>query len=219
MENIRGLFYRDFYSSHIAEILDEVYTRGLYQQFLNDRKDLTILDIGSNIGLTISYFYNYAKKIYAIEPTSEHVEVINTMLDYNKMHDKVTVIQKAVSDKDGKATFYRSSKNSTANSLSSYVSQFNEPTEEVETVRMDTLFTQNKIEHVDFMKLDVEGAELDILCGEGFANVADKIDSMLIEYHVWTGRNPSQVPTTLADYGFEVFQLPAQAVLFGAKRK
>lgn len=215
--DIKGIFFRDFNNSYIPNILEELYREKVYDQFLGDRENLTILDIGGNVGLFTFYAYPYAKKIYIVEPSKPHVEVINTMLEHNKMAGKVTVIDKAVSDKDGEATFYHN-ENVTMFSLKEEVNSKPEEKETVPTIRLDTLFTQYKIDHVDFMKLDIEGSEVDVVNSLGFKNVASKIDSMVIEYHQWARRNPSQLTTTLMDLGFEVFPIPSKAALFGARR-
>lgn len=214
---MQGILFKQFKNSYIPEILTELYREKIYAPFIEDNKDLTILDIGGNVGLFSFYAYPYAKQIYCVEPSKEHVEVIHTMLKFNKMDDKVTVIDKAVSDKDGEATFYHND-NVTMYSLRPEVNSKPDNKETVQTIMLDTLFTQYKIDHVDFMKLDIEGSEIEVINSMGFKNVADKIDAMVIEYHQWSGRNPSQLTTTLMDLGFEVFPIKASAALFGARR-
>ncbi len=214
---MQGIFFKQFENSYIPEILKELYRERIYAPFIEDKKDLTIIDCGGNIGLFSFYAYPFAKKIYTIEPSKQHVEVINEMVKFNKMDDKITVIDRAVSTKDGEANFYHND-NVTMFSLKEEINGKPEDVENVKTVRLDTLFTQYNIEHVDFMKLDVEGSEVDIVCSEGFKNAASKIDAMVIEYHNWSGRNPSQMTTCLMDLGFEVWPIPADAMLFGARR-
>ena len=48
------------------------------------KKDLTIVDIGANIGLTSYYFKDYAKIVYAVEPAKKHFDCIQKMVEYNK---------------------------------------------------------------------------------------------------------------------------------------
>lgn len=217
MQEIKGLFFRDFSTAYWPEILKEIYRERIYAPYLEQRKDQVIMDIGGNVGLFTHYAYDYAKKIYIVEPSAQHFEVINKMLIFNKMTDKVTSIKRAISHEDGEAKFYHSD-NTTMFSLKEAV---NSKPEEVETViksRLDSLFKEFSIEHVDFMKLDIEGSECEVIGGEGFANVADKIDSMVIEWHTWSGRNPSQIVTTLHDLGFKTKIIPSAATLIGATK-
>jgi len=215
---MKGIFYKEFEQSYIPEILKEIYKDKIYTRFFRNKKDLTVIDAGGNIGLFTLYASDYAKKIFTIEPSAQHVEVINQMVDFNGLTDKVTVIQKAIAMENGTEEFHHN-KNVTMFSLKDVVDDKSSPTEKVETIRFDTLFKDNNITHVDFLKLDIEGSEVEVVGGKGFENVADKIDALVVEYHRFSGRNPSQLVTTLTDYGFNVFPIPSDAMLFGAIRK
>ena len=63
-----------FDSLYIPYIYREIYFEGIYIDVLNQKKDLTIIDVGANIGITVQHFQPYAKKLYAIEPSREHFE-------------------------------------------------------------------------------------------------------------------------------------------------
>jgi len=215
---MKAIFYKNFEQAYIPEILWEIYRDKIYAKFLHNKKDLTIIDAGANQGLFTLYASDFAKKIYSIEPSSQHVEVLKEMVRYNDIEDKVTVIQKAISIDNGTAVFHHS-KNETMFSLKEAVADKSLESEEVETIRFDTLFEKYNIDHVDFLKLDIEGSEIDVVGGSGFENVASKIDALVVEYHRWSGRNPSQLVTALIDYGFEVFPIKSRALLFGAIKK
>lgn len=213
-----GIFFKQFENSYIPEILKELYTQKVYDQFFKGKTDMTVLDIGGNTGLFSFYAYPFAKKIYCVEPSRQHTDVIRYMLDHNKMEDKVTLIEKALNTEDGDVTFYHND-NVTMFSMKSEVDSKPDDKEIVRGIRLDTLLEENEIEHVDFMKLDIEGSEVDVVGGEGFEKGCKKVDSLVVEYHQWSGRNPSQLTTALMDYGYDVFPIPADAVLFGAVRK
>ena len=48
------------------------------------------------------------------------------------------------------------------------------------------------IDNIDFMKMDVEGKEFDVLSGESFKKVSHKIKSFVVEYHTWTNASKEQ---------------------------
>lgn len=195
-----------------------MYHDGIYAPFLEDKNNSVILDLGANVGVFSFYAYPFASKIYALEPAQEHFEVLEHMVKTNEMGDKIIPIKKAVSLEDSTASFYHNT-NRTAHSLKSIMNNFPDEMETVETIRLDTLFTQYNIKYVDFMKLDVEGAECDIVEGEGFFNVKDKIGALVIEYHQWSGRNPSQMVTALNDLGFDVNPVPSDAIIFSGRKR
>jgi FkbM family methyltransferase len=189
----------------------------VYDSYFTGKQNLTILDVGANIGLFSHYAYPYAERIFALEPASSHFDVMNHMFRFNKM-DKALPLKLALSHENGKAEFYHNN-NVTMYSLNPAVQSPELDTEIVDTMTIDKLFSEYNIDHVDFMKLDVEGAELDIIGSESFEKVADKIDTIYGEYHTWSGRNPAQLQTILTDLGFDYQIIPTDAVVFAATRR
>lgn len=182
-----GLFYpvKDgdreipFDSLFIPYIYREIYFDGVYIDILNGRKDMIIVDVGSNIGVTVQHFKDHAKKVYAIEPLSAHYEALKKNKEFNNW-DNVETFKLAIAGKDGEVTMHPLNNNMTC---TSYTNDYGNGGENVKAQTMETFFRENNIEQVDFMKFDVEGAEDDILLSEGFINVADKIKAIEIEFH------------------------------------
>lgn len=202
----------------MPEILKEIYRDRVYDPFLRDKKDLTIIDLGANIGLFTYFAYDKAKKIYSVEPSAQHFETLSTMLSFNKM-DKVTPLKLAVCNVDGTQTFYHNT-NSTMFSLKQEVNGLPSEAEEVRTVTMETLFKENNIKYADFIKMDVEGVENLIVGSDSFDRVADKIGTIVGEFHTWSGINPKQFETNFIDRGFEFTWLnKTEASIFSAIHK
>lgn len=178
---LKALFYPDvpFESLFIPWIYKEIYFDGLYIDVLNQRKDMVIMDVGANIGVTVSHFQPHAKKLYAIEPSPEHFEALAKNKEFNKW-ENVELFNMAVADKDGEMTLSQNSSNRTCNSI---VLKYGDPGITVKTVAFDTFMEQNKIDVVDFCKFDVEGAEDLILRSEGFKKVCERVKAIEVEFH------------------------------------
>ena len=214
---IKGIFYRDMDNDYVSHIIKEIWFDKVYEPYFKDRKDLTLVDIGANVGLFTLYAHRYCKEIYSIEPSAEHFETLSQMLVFNKL-DNVTALRCAISNTDGKAKLFHN-QNTTMFSLKEAVSNLPDEAEEVETVRLDTLFTKTPIEHVDILKIDCEGAEMEILCGDGFEKIADRVDLIIGEIHAWSGTNPNQLKTCFSDYGYTFKYLNVtEASIFVAER-
>lgn len=210
------LHFKDWANSYIPNIVKEIYLDRVYQPFMSGKVDGVFLDIGSNIALWSLYASPFANQIYAFEPAKETYEIgLKNITDNNIKN--VKVIQKAVSNKDGKTTFYHSS-NTTMNSLNPAVNHLPELAEEVETISLDTFVKNEKIEHIDFMKLDVEGTEDIVLTSEGFKNIVPILDAFTYEWHSWANASPSVINDGLKNLGFVVKQIPNEATLFGATK-
>lgn len=196
MNNLGAIFYPvgteekpiPFESLYIPHIFKEIYFEGIYTDVFNKRENMTIIDLGANIGIVTQYMRQYAKHIYAVEPSTEHFAALTKNIEFNKW-DNVSAHKVAISGKDGEATLALNEYNHTMHSLA--FTDENEHGQRAgrhnhETVKTQTLATfmkENKIDEVDFIKFDTEGNEDDILRCDSFREVADKIKAIEIELH------------------------------------
>jgi len=195
-----------FDSLYIPWIYKEIYFDGIYTDILNQKKDMVILDVGANIGVVTQHMRDYAKKLYAIEPSPEHFEALLKNKTFNKW-DNVEVFNVAMADTNGEMEFSQNDFNRTMNTLVVGKQKDNGRYEvkgetdfdmgtavpytqglKVKTVAFDSFMEENNIDSVDFVKFDVEGAEDMILRSEGFKKVAPKIKAIEVEMHypTWT---------------------------------
>jgi len=183
----------------------EVYSNEIYN-FKCDKENPRILDCGANIGASVVYF----KQIYP-EAEITAFEPDPTVFQYLKKNitssgfDKITLVQKAVWSSETTLDFY--SEKSDAGRIAE-----NNQAEKItiETVRLSEYLD----EYVDFLKIDIEGAESDVIfdCADKLKNVG----CLFLEYHSFANKPQSlgRILTVLADSGFRV---QSQPVLFSPK--
>ena len=188
----------------------------VYAPYLDGKSKLNIIDAGCNIGLFSFYAHPFAERIIAIEPSKEHFAVMNHMFQFNKL-ENIIPLNVALSHEKGKGVLHHNN-NVTMYSLSELVQDPSLEAEEVDMLTIEEIMNENGMDKVDFLKLDVEGVEAEILCGESFEKVAPRINALVYEWHAWSGRNPTQINNALADYGYTVKQIPSEATIFGAVR-
>jgi len=122
-----------------------------------------VFDIGANIG---TYAIRSAKKIepvgqvFAFEPLDENHEMLLHSCTLNSVNN-LTVVKKAVGDRVGAVSFSHSGRNSSAKMLS----EPNKYSNSVEIVTLDDFVEQNRVERIDWIKMDIEGAEPLVLEG------------------------------------------------------
>lgn len=214
-----AIHYTDWANSHIPEILEEIYLqngRGVYYDYFVHKKDLTLLDVGFNIGLWSLYASRFAKHIYAFEPSKDIAAIGRKNLDANGITN-VTVFEQAVAPTDGTITFYHST-NRTMFSTNPAVND-NRIKEEVPAISLETIVKNNKIETIDFMKLDVEGAESEIFTSRAFEAVVPRLNAFIYEWHTWAATNPNVINQGLREYGYVIKQIPAKATIFACIKK
>jgi FkbM family methyltransferase len=214
---MQGIFFNQFANSYIPNIMEEIWIKKIYQPFLTGKRDLIIADWGGNIGLTSYFFKDYAKQVYCVEPAKQHIEVINKLIEFNKITN-ITVCPYAISNKNGIEKFYHN-ENVTMFSLSDLVNKDKDDFEEVETVTVKEFFIRNKLDHIDLLKLDVEGNESKVINSDEFKEYAPKIKLIIGEWHSWDTQNQTMFADTFRDLGYVFNWLPnMKAACFTAIR-
>jgi FkbM family methyltransferase len=117
-----------------------------------------VVDGGAFKGETSFWFLSKgARRIYAFEGDAQNFEVLLKNIKLNKVEDKIIPVNKLLLDKNGISKIKM-----TGTGSSSILS---EEGTEIECITLDSFVTQNNIERIDFIKLDVEGAEINVLKG------------------------------------------------------
>jgi FkbM family methyltransferase len=157
------------------EVLREVFVEREYELEL-EKEPRVILDLGSNIGATIAYFRanHPAARIVGLEPDPSAFALLEANVGEL---ENVTVVNVAAAGTDGSRSFYPAAQ-SWLSSLHSRRGGGEAIVVEARTV--DSLLSELGIDHVDLLKIDVEGAEEEIL--PGFEGLAD-VDVVVGEIH------------------------------------
>lgn len=122
------------------------------------RRNDTVIDIGANIGvyaLWMSRFLGPEGKLIAFEPSSQSFARLAGQMRQNGL-DAVVLEKKAVADRAGRVRLTRDK------DMENRVLHETEPalsSEMVEAVTLDQYLQASSIAQVDFLKIDVEGAE------------------------------------------------------------
>jgi len=119
------------------------------------------IDIGANVGAYSKMLAEITKaSVYAIEPAAgSYIELQKTAAQYPK---HIHTHQSAISDHDGIATLYSRDALSEKATLNLYGNE-KAQREEVRTMTVDLLVKELGLSHVDFIKIDTEGHERQVL--------------------------------------------------------
>ena len=165
-------------------VLNQINQDRFYDQIFDGEDNLTVLDIGGNVGLFSLYAQDRCKCIYPIEPTPGHFHILT---DLTKNYSNIHPLNYAVSNKNEKIDFYINEENTTMNSLANkYGTKV-----EVESKTIRQIIDDLGLTHVDFIKCDIEGSEMVALTNETVSAVKDLVSGWFIEVHA---TEPSSTP-------------------------
>ncbi len=125
--------------------------------------DATVYDVGAHVGyytLLFSEMVGDSGKVVAFEPLPNNIAYIKRHLELNNLHN-VRLIEAAVADQPGKTYFQVA----VSSSMGHITDTKTTDTVEVDRVSLDDLIAQNNLPRPDYIKFDIEGAELLALQG------------------------------------------------------
>lgn len=153
----------------------DVFIRGNYR-FTCDRPDPLIIDGGSNMGMSILGFKgDYpACRVIGFEPDPQIFKLLQENLARNGAAEGVTLVPAGLADHEGTVNF------AADGSSGGRISDGPE-TSSIRVVRLSDYLDQP----VDFLKLNIEGAELPVLreCAE--RGVLSNVKKLVVEHHGW----------------------------------
>lgn len=178
--SILGKSFKFHDNLSFVDTYEELFVQEIYRFTPGIERDGVILDCGANMGLSIIFFaLNYPNhRIIAYEPDKYLFEIIKENIKNFKFQN-VDLINKAVWIEETELDFYTDG-GMGGRVINQYEAQ--KPVK-VQTVSLpDVLCLQNS---VDFLKLDIEGAETRVL--KACSPQLQKVNFLFFEYHNMIG--------------------------------
>lgn len=179
-----------------------------YLEFAQLREGQTAFDLGCYSGLTTIAFSKVvlaAGRVVGVEPDPGNMVAsrINVTLHrrINSL-DNVTLLQAAVCSKAGPVTF--SAEGSMGSAIADIVGQYRGSVIQVPGLTLEEILAQSGSNRVDFIKMDIEGAELGVLQGAG-TFLRKHRPRLIIEPHRVDGKMTTRdIQEILRSYGYHV---------------
>jgi FkbM family methyltransferase len=137
---------------------------------LINKKDNVVFDVGANIGKYTSTVHGHlGSKITAIHAFEPSRRTYSQFLENTKSISNLHANQLALSSQNGSLTLYSDMDSSGLASVYdrdlSFINKSLHQTENITTQKLDSYCEEHTIHVIDFLKMDVEGHELDVLKG------------------------------------------------------
>lgn len=158
-------------------IFHEIYN--LREYYLNRERKIfdgnIVVDLGGNIGIFNRWAYSQgASKVISFEPDKRYFKLLSLNAGPSSI-----LFNAAIGNKIGEIELYESEHlgGSSVHEFYDYIRKY-----KTRTYTLDYLFETGLIDRIDFLKIDIEGAEIDALDGISDENLS-KVKTIAMEYH------------------------------------
>lgn len=174
------------------------------------QKDI-VIDIGANIGVFSLYASMMTRKgkVYSYEPFNAHYKRLQDNIALNNIKN-ISPFNLAVCKNSGERSLFI---NKECSGMHSVVFEDNNKEEvKIKCTTLEEIFKKNKIKKCDFLKVDCEGAEYEIIYNTS-NKIFDKIDKIALEFdNIDNGKkNCQELKKFLEKRGFKI-------IIHGAKQ-
>jgi FkbM family methyltransferase len=184
-------------------MIDEIWGYRKYDYFgYRVRPGDIVVDIGGNIGAFATYAAAVcrASRVLVFEPFPENFSMLTRNVQDNRLQN-VICVNEAVCGARGRALLLVNPKNAGAHRL---VTERESGTViEVQCCTLADVFQRFGLDVIDYLKMDCEGAEYDILNASA-APLLKRVRRISMEYHKHPSHGPGDIEMLLSKNGFEV---------------
>lgn len=174
---------------------DTTYTKGFP---VSTKSPAVVVDIGANVGyFSFSVFAQHPNaKTFAYEPIAANFQLLQ---QYQRQHPQfdLHVFHQAVNGDGEPLTLHYDAKDEFTTAATLFDVADQPDTVTVAATTLPAIMEQHRLSTIDWLKLDCEGAEYDILY-QTPAEVLAKVHQFSIETHV--GPTPERQQAPLAEY-------------------
>jgi FkbM family methyltransferase len=186
---------------------------------------MTVLDVGANVGELTRLFSGLVGQgcVHAFEPcceafrrltrTCQTAELRNVALNYLALADRPGLVRLNVYDDD-----YLAWTTQALRPLENYgINVRPVSIEEISASTVDLYCENNEIANIDLLKIDVEGAELQVLIGARRMLQSQRIAAIAFEFGQTTfdmGNDPDEIEAYLNSMGYRIRNLVAGDPVF-----
>jgi len=196
-----------------------LFSEGVFEEYETEivkkiiKEGDVVVDIGANIGyytLLFAKLVGKSGKVFAFEPEPTNFNLLKKNCEVNG-YKNIQLIKKAVSDNTEKTKLFLNEFNKGAHTLG-HSTEFKEFIE-IESIKLDDYFENFKGE-INFMKMDIEGAEIKAVKGMPLLLKKMKNIKIMTEFNPKLIKNcrfePEDYVELLKEFEFNIYQLDAK---------
>jgi FkbM family methyltransferase len=201
------------------KVINETWIENVYRihqgQFFGGG---VFVDVGANIGAVSLFVDSFNKdreddnkiKVYAVEPEPNNLYLLNQNIQNNPT-ENITIVSNAIWHEEAMVSISNRGGNSS-------IVDTEEDSSEVLAITLETLFSTYDIKEVDVMKIDIEGAEFDLIINTPAETLA-KINRLVLEFDKsFDGRFGQMIEKLSKQFGIDILGSPERGGYVYANR-
>jgi len=185
------------------------------KNFVQIARDSIVVDVGAHIGSFSISVARSAYKVLAFEPEPTNYQMLKKNMELNHL-ENMSIFEMAVSGISGYQDIYTCQGGSSADYSLYEGETMNRKMGRIPTISVEDIIKREGLPRIDFLKLDCEGAEHDIVRNMSFETAA-KIMGITLEMHCVPQEYSIDIPLRLRELGFQVEMGPNGAYLYARR--
>lgn len=169
-------------------VVGDVFVENMYG-FPDEMSGMTVLDVGAHIGTVAILCAERGADVFSLEPSNDNFDLLqkNIKLNGDSIRGKIVVLPWAIGEKDEKRNLDINLINPASNVLQGLTNEVSvlDKSILVEVRSLSSVFEELKIAQCDYLKLDCEGAEVELV--EDIIKLHSRIKNIVTELHFQDG--------------------------------
>lgn len=204
-KTINGINFQYTNEAEFHKLYEEIFKKHIYYLDLDVTQPYRIIDAGGHIGLATIYFklqFPFSS-IKVFEPHPTAFSLLQQNITANKFKD-VETYNYGLWSTDGQMTLHVDSaeKEQWLSTTSVEQGAWNKSQQTIPVTVPTTRLSPFLAEHVDILKMDIEGAETEVI--KECSAVISNVDYLFIEFHANRLHRPEELVTLLLNSGFDL---------------
>lgn len=182
---VRGVTYFMGIDAAETPVFGEIYDDRDYDRLPDfiPREGWIVLDVGANAGIFAVQQANRGARVYAFEPNPHSYRRLTKTAAANGLDGQITSVNSAVGAEAGRGALVVPHGWTSNGMVVSGAGPAEAGAVSVPVDTLDHLVSTLALDHVDLLKIDTEGAELDVL--RGGERALTTVARIVLEYHSW----------------------------------
>lgn len=208
-QDVAGFMVEGTNSKELRGLVKEIYREYCYY-FETDKDAPVIIDLGAHVGLASLYFKKLYPKAFvlAVEPVPELAQAFRQNMQANRITgvslvEAAVVTPKVFSQAGGKVSMFADHERDKWWSTTRTEPDAWDGTKQLQEIQVPVTTLDQLIDYpVDLLKMDIEGAELEVLSAS--PQVLSQVKHVLLEYHPVGTNRLTELMQLLEKVGFKV---------------